>query len=133
MVVPHMEHDTSAGAHRGESIAAKALMILVIFYREAISPLTPPSCRFEPTCSEYTLEALRVHGALRGTALGVWRVLRCAPWSKGGWDPVPPPRGAPAGEDDAPCDSSPAPTKEFIDHPLPAARHAGTSVRKDEA
>ena len=77
---------------RGSSTLSRALTWIVIFYREAVSPLFPPSCRFEPTCSEYALEALKVHGALRGSVLTMWRILRCAPWSKGGWDPVPPSR-----------------------------------------
>lgn len=77
---------------RGSSTLSQALTWIVIFYREAVSPLFPPSCRFEPTCSEYALEALKVHGALRGSVLTMWRILRCAPWSKGGWDPVPPSR-----------------------------------------
>lgn len=74
------------------SILARFFTLIVVFYREAVSPLFPPSCRFEPTCSEYALEALKVHGAIRGFGLTVWRILRCAPWSKGGWDPVPPAR-----------------------------------------
>lgn len=88
----------------------KVLMWLVVFYREGISPLTPPSCRFEPTCSEYALEALRVHGAIRGTGLTVWRILRCAPWSRGGWDPVPPARHR---HDETECEHhSPVPERD---------------------
>ena len=49
-------------------------------------------CRFAPTCSEYMIGALRAHGPLRGLALGVWRILRCNPFCKGGYDPVPPPK-----------------------------------------
>jgi hypothetical protein len=45
-------------------------------------------CRFKPTCSEYTYQAVDYYGVIRGSALGLWRVLRCHPWSKGGWDPV---------------------------------------------
>ncbi len=63
------------------------LIGLVRFYQLAISPLSPPSCRYTPTCSQYAIEALREYGALRGTVLAVWRVLRCAPWGKGGYDP----------------------------------------------
>ena len=66
------------------------LLLLITFYRRFISPLTPPSCRFYPTCSAYGLEALQVHGPLKGTALTVWRILRCQPFGKGGYDPVPP-------------------------------------------
>ena len=64
-------------------------MKLVRFYRAWISPVLPPSCRFEPSCSAYALEALTVHGAPRGTWLAVRRLLRCGPWHPGGWDPVP--------------------------------------------
>ena len=59
------------------------------FYRAFISPLTPPSCRFTPTCSQYAIEALRKHGPFRGLALAVWRILRCNPWGGSGYDPVP--------------------------------------------
>jgi len=65
-------------------------MALVRFYRTAISPWTPPSCRYQPTCSAYTLEALDTHGALRGGWLGLRRILRCHPWGGSGHDPVPP-------------------------------------------
>lgn len=59
------------------------------FYRNAISPLTPPSCRFEPTCSAYALEAVEKYGAARGGWLALRRLLRCHPFCKGGYDPVP--------------------------------------------
>jgi putative membrane protein insertion efficiency factor len=62
---------------------------LIRFYQKFISPMSGPKCRFYPSCSEYGLTALRVHGFFRGTALAVWRVLRCNPWSLGGFDPVP--------------------------------------------
>ena len=68
------------------------LIFLVRLYQIAISPLFPSSCRFQPTCSEYMLEALRVHGAIRGSWLGVRRIARCHPLHKGGYDPVPPHR-----------------------------------------
>lgn len=58
-------------------------------YRRFLSPMFPPVCRFTPTCSAYCLEAVRRHGVLRGTALTVWRILRCNPFCKGGYDPVP--------------------------------------------
>ncbi|PTH69818.1 membrane protein insertion efficiency factor YidD [Staphylococcus agnetis] len=68
----------------------RQLFILPIrFYQKFISPLTPPSCRFYPTCSNYTIEAIQVHGALKGTWLGVKRILKCRPLHKGGFDPVP--------------------------------------------
>ena len=58
-------------------------------YQRYISPLTPPACRFTPTCSQYALEALRKHGPLRGLYLAVRRILRCHPWGGSGYDPVP--------------------------------------------
>ena len=70
----------------------RLLIALVKFYRRYISPLKPPCCRFIPTCSEYALEAYRVHGFFVGTALSLWRLLRCNPFGKGGYDPVPPKR-----------------------------------------
>ena len=67
----------------------KLLIKLVLFYQVAISANRPPCCKYMPTCSAYALEALRVHGALKGSALAIWRVLRCNPFSRGGYDPVP--------------------------------------------
>lgn len=65
------------------------LILLVKLYRFAISPLLPPSCRFYPTCSAYTLEALRKYGPVKGLGLSVRRILRCHPFNPGGHDPVP--------------------------------------------
>ena len=65
------------------------LVASIRFYQRFISPLTPPSCRFTPTCSQYALEALRKHGPLRGLYLAVRRILRCHPWGGSGYDPVP--------------------------------------------
>ncbi|HHQ69541.1 MAG TPA: membrane protein insertion efficiency factor YidD [Halothiobacillaceae bacterium] len=65
------------------------LIKLVQFYRLVISPVLPPSCRFYPTCSEYTIEAINRHGALKGTWLAIRRIGRCHPFCKGGYDPVP--------------------------------------------
>ncbi|MBO4433055.1 MAG: membrane protein insertion efficiency factor YidD [Clostridia bacterium] len=65
---------------------------MIKLYSKAISPFKPPSCRFIPTCSQYALEAIRVHGAFKGSALAAWRILRCNPFCKGGYDPVPPKR-----------------------------------------
>ena len=67
----------------------RMLMAMVRFYRAAISPLRPPCCRFYPTCSQYALEALEKYGVLKGGYLSVRRVLRCNPFHKGGYDPVP--------------------------------------------
>ena len=65
------------------------LIYIVRGYRSFISPILPPSCRYEPTCSQYALEALEKYGALRGTYLATRRVLRCHPFARGGYDPVP--------------------------------------------
>ena len=68
----------------------KRIMIAIVRgYKKYISPLLPPSCRFTPTCSEYAVEAIQKHGAWKGGWLAVWRVLRCNPLCKGGYDPVP--------------------------------------------
>jgi putative membrane protein insertion efficiency factor len=69
------------------------LMILPIkFYKYSISPLLPNSCRHVPTCSEYAMQSLKVHGVFRGSLLAIWRILRCNPWGTHGYDPVPPAR-----------------------------------------
>ncbi|MDD4700193.1 MAG: membrane protein insertion efficiency factor YidD [Oscillospiraceae bacterium] len=65
------------------------LIKLIRIYQRGISPLTPPSCRFSPTCSNYAVEALQKHGAIKGSLLTIWRILRCNPLGKGGYDPVP--------------------------------------------
>jgi putative membrane protein insertion efficiency factor len=75
------------------SWAARVLMLALGGYKRWVSPLLPPACRFEPTCSVYALDAVRIHGATRGLWLGLRRVLRCHPWHPGGFDPVPPARG----------------------------------------
>jgi putative membrane protein insertion efficiency factor len=75
----------------------RVVTALLRFYKRLISPLLPASCRFVPTCSEYAAEAVARHGFLRGTALGLWRLLRCNPFSRGGYDPVPQSRREPCG------------------------------------
>jgi uncharacterized protein len=71
---------------------SRMLVALVRFYRQWISPALPPTCRFSPSCSAYAIEALMVHGTLRGLWLTAGRLLRCGPWHPGGMDPVPPAR-----------------------------------------
>ena len=71
------------------SLAANLLRLLVRLYQLTLASLFPPSCRFEPSCSHYAMEALRQHGAIGGTVLTVRRVLRCNPWGSMGYDPVP--------------------------------------------
>ncbi len=72
------------------SVLAWMFSLPVRFYRRVLSPLKAPTCRYVPTCSAYMLEALRVHGALRGSWLGIRRICRCHPWGGCGEDPVPP-------------------------------------------
>ncbi|WP_144532885.1 membrane protein insertion efficiency factor YidD [Bacillus pumilus] len=68
----------------------KIFIGIIRFYQKCISPLTPPSCRFYPTCSNYGLEAIKTHGALKGGWLTIKRILKCHPLHPGGIDPVPP-------------------------------------------
>ena len=75
----------------GQLLAWPAIQ-LVRIYRYAISPWLGPNCRFQPTCSEYAIEALREHGLFRGGGLAIRRILSCHPWGGSGYDPVPPPR-----------------------------------------
>ncbi len=68
---------------------AYVLCLPILFYQKCISPFTPPSCRFTPTCSEYAKQALRKHGPVKGLYLAIRRILRCNPWGGSGYDPVP--------------------------------------------
>jgi putative membrane protein insertion efficiency factor len=67
----------------------KILILLIKFYRKYISPLKTTKCPYFPSCSCYGLEAVERHGAIRGGAMAAWRIMRCNPFSKGGYDPVP--------------------------------------------
>lgn len=78
------------GAARGVLVAL--LVALVRGYQILLGPLVGRRCRYAPSCSQYAIEALRVHGAVRGVGLAAWRVLRCNPWGGHGYDPVPPRR-----------------------------------------
>jgi hypothetical protein len=69
----------------------RLLQAPIRFYRRFISPLKPPTCRYLPTCSQYALEALELHGAIRGSWLATRRICRCHPWGGSGHDPVPEP------------------------------------------
>ncbi|MBN1442989.1 MAG: membrane protein insertion efficiency factor YidD [Planctomycetes bacterium] len=88
--------------------------LLLSGYKMLISPLLPRACRFHPTCSEYCREAILRHGVLRGGWMGIWRLLRCQPLAKGGFDPVPeatarrraPPTGERSGQSAQRCTSS---------------------------
>ncbi len=70
------------------TIIRKILIAPIKVYKKIISPILPNSCRYVPTCSQYTIEAIEKHGIF-GVLLGVWRILRCNPFAKGGFDPVP--------------------------------------------
>ena len=72
-----------------QSLPKRCLLWLVRFYRVSISPMHQPCCRFIPTCSQYALEAIEKYGAIKGGYLALRRILRCNPFHKGGYDPVP--------------------------------------------
>lgn len=71
-------------------LLSQLLVLPILFYQHFITPFTPPSCRFVPTCSEYARQAILIHGPVKGLALAIWRILRCNPWGGSGYDPVPP-------------------------------------------
>ncbi|MFP4053062.1 MAG: membrane protein insertion efficiency factor YidD [Phycisphaerae bacterium] len=75
---------------RVRGVPARVLILLVRLYQVTLSPIVGRHCRFQPTCSRYFIEAVKTHGAVRGGGLGLWRILRCNPLCKGGYDPVPP-------------------------------------------
>ena len=70
----------------------RILLALLRFYKRYISPLLPDACIYTPPCSEYAMEAIQKHGVIKGTGLAIWRILRCNPFAKGGYDPVPEPK-----------------------------------------
>ena len=101
----------------------RALLASVRFYQRAISPTRPPRCRFMPTCSEYAVEALQVHGAVRGTWLAARRLAKCAPWHPGGIDFVPEPahsRGA---------GTTGEPRSSKTSAPIPGSPASGTAAQ----
>ena len=71
------------------SIVNKIFISLIRFYQKVISPMTPPSCRFYPSCSQYAVEAIQKHGAIKGSYLAIRRLSKCHPFHHGGHDPVP--------------------------------------------
>jgi putative membrane protein insertion efficiency factor len=79
-------------------LARRVVTAPIVLYRRVLSPLKPPTCRFSPTCSAYAHEAILRHGVIRGGALAAWRILRCQPFARGGYDPVP--GTAPSGDRD---------------------------------
>ena len=72
-----------------KKILTYPFILLIRFYQVAISPYTPSSCRFTPTCSHYAIEAFQVHGLIQGLFLSVKRIAKCHPWGSSGYDPVP--------------------------------------------
>ncbi|MDR2854433.1 MAG: membrane protein insertion efficiency factor YidD [Prevotellaceae bacterium] len=74
---------------QSKQIIRNAALLPVYFYRHCISPLTPASCRFTPTCSQYAIEAVHKHGVVKGGWLSLRRIARCHPWGGSGYDPVP--------------------------------------------
>lgn len=85
--------DRNSFVHKVLKLLSKVLSTLLLlpifFYRAVISPLTPPSCRYTPTCSKYAIEAIRKHGPIKGFLLAIKRISRCHPWGGSGYDPVP--------------------------------------------
>jgi putative membrane protein insertion efficiency factor len=73
------------------SLLRRIAILPIRLYQRVISPLTPPSCRYVPNCSEYGAQAILGHGVIKGTLLTAWRILRCHPFTPGGLDPVPHP------------------------------------------
>lgn len=80
---------------RSDPMIRACILAVVRSYRRFLSPLLPIACRFEPTCSQYALDAIEMHGAWRGGWLTLRRLLRCQPFSRGGFDPVPVPETCP--------------------------------------
>ena len=78
-----------SGPGSGPGAAARMVIAVIQTYRHMISPLRLPTCRFMPTCSQYAVEALTEHGLVRGGWLSIVRLVKCGPWHRGGWDPVP--------------------------------------------
>ena len=76
------------------SLAARGAIFLIELYRHTVSPMRMPTCRFSPTCSQYAVDALTEYGLIRGGWLTLVRLLKCGPWHRGGWDPIPERRGA---------------------------------------
>ena len=72
-----------------QGLVSRFLIAFVKGYRLVISPMLGANCRYIPTCSSYAIEAISIHGPLKGTAMSAWRIVRCNPFSKGGYDPVP--------------------------------------------
>jgi uncharacterized protein len=81
-------HTQHPWQRRVASLGRSAALAPIVVYQRLISPALPRRCKYEPTCSRYAVEAIRAHGVWRGLVLAAWRLLRCNPWSLGGYDPV---------------------------------------------
>jgi uncharacterized protein len=82
-------HGTTSAPVHGLAWAARIVMVTpIVVYQRVVSPAIPRRCKYEPTCSRYALEAIGRYGILRGLVLAGWRLLRCNPWSHGGYDPA---------------------------------------------
>ena len=118
---------------RPRGSVARALLACVGFYQHAVSPVLPPRCRFQPTCSAYAVEALEAHGAARGSWLALRRLGKCAPWHPGGVDLVPPSHASvPAGTPD-PVRSSSTAAPDLPEAPHRAPRPAPGRTPPQEA
>jgi len=82
------EPATSSGVKRLRRLGRLVAVAPIVLYQHFISPALPRRCKYEPTCSRYAVDAIREYGILRGLVLAGWRLLRCNPWSHGGYDPV---------------------------------------------
>jgi putative membrane protein insertion efficiency factor len=83
------------------SVAVRAFVFAIELYRHTVSPLRLPTCRFTPTCSQYAVDALTEYGLVRGSWLATVRLLKCGPWHRGGWDPIPERQDRPTDSDAA--------------------------------
>jgi len=80
------------------SSGARGVIFVIELYRHMVSPMRLPTCRFAPTCSQYAVDALTEYGLIRGGWLAMVRLLKCGPWHRGGWDPIPERRRSPRQE-----------------------------------
>ncbi len=85
---------STARVGRNGSAVVRGVVFLIELYRHMISPMRLPTCRFTPTCSQYAVDALTEYGLVRGGWLALLRLLKCGPWHRGGWDPIPERRSA---------------------------------------
>lgn len=92
-----MTTSTGATLRRARLAPVRGVIFVIQLYRHMVSPLRLPTCRFTPTCSQYAVDALTAYGLIRGGWLAMVRLVKCGPWHRGGWDPIPERRGQAAG------------------------------------